>query len=622
MLRRPSAEGWHDERVGTMKRRALLKWLAGAPMFGALLVNFPEAAWAKVVLPPTLRRVRPGESGWPSAADWDSLSQQVGGRLMKLDDPLAACRAHPSGQACTDFFTQIRNPFYILDHANLTQASGWVDAWTSQPSAYAVAANSAADVAAAVNFARVHRVRLVVKGAGHSYQGTSDAPDSLLVWTHHMDDIVLHDAFVPQGCSGKLKPQPAVSVGAGQIWGHTYEAVTPTGGRYVQGGGCMTVGVAGLVSSGGFGSWSKRYGTAAANLLEAEVVTADGQIRTVNACNDPDLFWALKGGGGGSFGIITRLTLRTHELPNLFGIFLITIDSNSDDAYRRLLARFVDFARGNLVNPHWGEQVRFMGPNHFGISMVFQGLDKAQAEAIWKPFLGFVQASPSDYRITSPLQILTLPAREMWNPEVMRKVPGWVVADSRPNAPLDNITSDAGQSGQYITSYASAWLPQALLRPDRQKDLVDALFAMTREYGLSLHFNKGLAGAPKAEIDAARDTATNPQVLDAFALAMTGGSARPAFPGIPGHEPDLKSARKDAKACAKAMQAIYKLVPDAGSYVSESDYFLEDWQRAFWGPNYARLLGVKERYDPDGLFTVHHGVGSEQWSADGFTRTG
>ena len=70
------------------------------------------------------------------------------------------------------------------------------------------------------------------------------------------------------------------------------------------------------------------------------------------------------------------------------------------------------------------------------------------------------------------------------------------------------------------------------------------------------------------------------------------------------------------------MQAIYKLVPDAGSYVSESDYFLEDWQRAFWGPNHARLLAVKERYDPDGLFTVHHGVGSEQWSADGFTRTG
>ncbi|HET7930746.1 MAG TPA: FAD-binding oxidoreductase [Rhodanobacteraceae bacterium] len=606
-----------------MKRRTLLKAMAGAPVFAALLAGFPDAVRSRAAtVARSLRRVRPGEAGWPSAAEWEGLHKQVGGRLMKLADPLAACRADPGGAACAAFFKDIRNPYYILDHANLTQTSGWVDAWTSKPSAYAVAAESAADVAAAVNFAREHNLRLVVKGAGHSYQGTSDAPDSLLVWTHHMDAIALQDAFVPQGCAGKLKPQPAVSVGAGQIWGRTYEAVTPKGGRYVQGGGCLTVGVAGLVSSGGFGSWSKRYGTAAANLLEAEVVTADGKIRTVNACNDPDLFWALKGGGGGSFGVITRLTLRTHELPEFFGALNLTVESTSDDAYRRLLARFVAFAGAALINRHWGEQAHFGSPNHFRISMMFQGLDKARAEAVWKPFVEFVNASPQDYRITAPLEVFAFPARAMWNPELMRKVPGAVVADSRPNAPIDNIvwTGDAGQSGQFITASASAWLPRSLLQPDRQQDLVEALFAMTRQWGLSLHFNKGLAGAPQEQIDAARDTATNPQVLDAFALALTGDSSGPAFPGIPGHEPGLKAARMSARMCAEAMQALYKLVPDAGSYVSESDYFAKHWQRAFWGSNYARLQKVKQRYDPDGLFTVHHGVGSEVWRDDGFTR--
>ncbi len=606
-----------------MKRRALLKWVAGAPLFAPLLAWLPEAAQAAATPPSKVfRRVRPGEAGWPSAAQWDGLNRQVGGRLIKLADPLAACRADPSGKACSNFFAAIRNPFYIHDHPELTQASGWVDAWTSRPSAYAVAAKDASDVAAAVNFAREHRLRLVVKGGGHSYQGTSDAPDSLLVWTCHMNEGTLVDAFVPKGCEGKIAPQPAVTLGAGCIWGHTYNAVTTRGGRYVQGGGCLTVGVAGLVSSGGFGSWSKRYGTAAANLLEAEVVTADGRIRVVNACNDPDLFWALKGGGGGSFGVITRLTLRTHELPDFFGGMNLAIQSNSDEAYRRLIARFLDFYRDHLFNPQWGETVHFRAKNQFRASMVFQGLDKTQAAAAWQPFLDFVKSAPKDYTITHPLQVLAVPARMFWNPEVLRKVPGVVIADSRPGAPPDNIVwaGDAEQSGQYITSYGSAWLPQALLQAGRSGDLVDALFAITRGYGLSLHFNKGLAGAHADAIAATRDTATNPQVLDAFALAITGNSTPPAFPGIPGHEPDLAAARDDARACARAMQRLYKVVPDAGSYVSESDYFLKDWQRAFWGRNHARLLDVKHRCDPDGLFTVHHGVGSEAWSDDGFTR--
>ena len=604
-----------------MKRRALLQWMLGLPLWPVLLSR-TQGAWAAVSGAAGFRRVRPSDPGWPSAGAWEGLNQQVGGRLLKLTDPLAACRADPSGKACSDFFAAIRNPFYIHDHANLTQTSGWVDAWTSRPSVYAVAAKSASDVAAAVNFARKYRLRLVVKGGGHSYQGTSAAPDSLLVWTRYMDDIAMHDAVVPRGCEGKVAPQPAVSVGAGQIWGHTYNAVTTQGGRYVQGGGCLTVGVAGLVSSGGFGSWSKQYGTAAANLLEAEVVTADGKIRVVNACNDPDLFWALKGGGGGSFGVITRVTLRTHELPNFFGVVNAAVQTKSDDAYRRLIDRFFSHYRDNLFNPHWGETVHFREKNSFRISMAFQGLDKAHAEAAWQPFLDFVQASPQDYRVTAPLQLMAIPARTIWNPEVLRKVPGAVVADSRPNAPPDNIVwaGDADQSGQYITSYGSAWLSATLLQPDRQKELIDALFAVTREYGLSLHFNKGLAGTAAAEIEAARDTAMNPQVLDAFALAITGNSAPPAFPGIPGHEPDLKAAREDAADCAKAMRALYAIVPDAGSYVSESDYFLKDWQHAFWGSNYARLQKVKQTYDPDGLFTVHHGVGSEAWSADGFTR--
>ena len=112
----------------------------------------------------------------------------------------------------------------------------------------------------------------------------------------------------------------------------------------------------------------------------------------------------------------------------------------------------------------------------------------------------------------------------------------------------------------------------------------------------------------------------NPAVLDAFALVISGAEGPPAYPGIAGHEPNLEAARDHALRIDKAMNELRKLVPNPGSYLNESDFFEKDWRESFWGANYARLLAVKEKYDPAGLFFVHHGVGSESWSADGFTR--
>ena len=136
---------------------------------------------------------------------------------------------------------------------------------------------------------------------------------------------------------------------------------------------------------------------------------------------------------------------------------------------------------------------------------------------------------------------------------------------------------------------------------------------------VGLHFNKDSPAALEA-VAAALDTASNPSVLDAFALAIIAGEGPPARPGIAGHEPDLARARSAAKAIGQAMAELRKVAPGTGSYVSESDYFERDWQHSFWGSNYPRLLAAKRKYDPQGLFVVHHGVGSEDWSADGFSR--
>jgi len=148
---------------------------------------------------------------------------------------------------------------------------------------------------------------------------------------------------------------------------------------------------------------------------------------------------------------------------------------------------------------------------------------------------------------------------------------------------------------------------------------------------VQLHFNKGLAGAPADKISAARDTATNPAVLDAFALAIIASGKPLSSPNLPGREPPMATAKDDAKRIAAAADALRAVVPNAGSYLNETSYFQgsaaggrdeTSFQASFWGPNYPRLAEIKKKFDPDGLFFVHNGVGSEGWSRDGFERAG
>jgi FAD/FMN-containing dehydrogenase len=607
-----------------MNRRNLVAHAAILPLLPLVWPSLSApASSAETVSGSTTRRVRPSDPDWPSAASWEKLKQAVGGRLIRVEPLFASC-GNGAAASCAVVLAALKNPYYVGDQPAGTQTVGWVDAWTSAPSAYAVTARTAEDVAAAVNFARANKLRLVVKGGGHSYQGTSDSADSLLIWTRAMNDIVLHDAFVAQGCAGNAAPQPAVTLGAGVVWMHAYDAVTTKAHRYVQGGGCATVGVAGLIQSGGFGSFSRNYGTAAGGLLEAEVVTADGQIRIANACTNPDLFWGIKGGGGGSLGVVTKITLRTRELPALFGGVRMNIKATSDAAFRRVIARFAEFCVESLLNRRWGETVTFGADNTVAVTMVCQGLDEVQVGSTWKSLTDWVAASPDDFTVIAPLAIKTSAAYNWWNAEYLRTntLHGQGFFDPRPGAPANNVwfAEENTELGIFLHGFQSLWLPASLLEENQRDSFADALFAATRHWDVQLHFNKGLAGTAEEDVAAARDTAMNPAALTAFALALIVGSVAPAYKNLLTGPPDLSAARHDATAIAAAGDELRKVVPDAGSYVSESDFFERNWQNAFWGENYARLREVKRNYDPDGLFFVHHGVGSEEWSADGFTR--
>jgi hypothetical protein len=264
----------------------------------------------------------------------------------------------------------------------------------------------------------------------------------------------------------------------------------------------------------------------------------------------------------------------------------------------------------------------FRPDNVLEISMLFQGLNGQQAQSIWAPFFDWIRTR-AEYSFVKDATVITVPAQRFWDVEYMQQhVPGAVMKDDRVGSPSHHAfwAENQEEAGQFLHGYKSAWLPASLLQPTQQPILVDAVFASSRHWAWALHFNKGLAGAPKDEIAAARDTAMNPSVLDAFALAIIASVGPPAFPGLPGPEPDLAHARSAAVRIGRAMDELLKAAPAAGAYVSESDYFQANWQTAYWGQSYPRLAAVKRKYDPDGLFFVHHGVGSEEWSDDGFTR--
>ena len=274
--------------------------------------------------------------------------------------------------------------------------------------------------------------------------------------------------------------------------------------------------------------------------MEAEVVTADGEVKIANACTNPDLFWALKGGGGG-FGVVTRVTLRTHALPEFLGGVFATIKASSDEAYRRLIAKIIEFYAQALFNPHWGEQLRFGPGGVLSIFMVLQGLDQQEAEATWRPFFDWVSASAAGFHRRVGAEDHQRAGAPFLGPRLSQAGSG-SCHRRRPSRRAGRQyllgrqpRTRRARSG---TPTNPPGCPSRCLQDNQRERLVDALFAAAKHRGVSLHFNKGLAGATADAIATARDTAMNPAVVDAFALAISGAGGPPAYPDVPGHEPD------------------------------------------------------------------------------------
>lgn len=137
-------------------------------------------------------------------------------------------------------------------------------------------------------------VRLVVKSSGHDFLGRSNAPGSLSIWMHHMNDITYHKDEYKLTDSDTVIEGDAVTCGGGTDMYSLYKA-THDYGATVVGGMAKSVSVGGYVTGGGHSQLGPDYGLAADQVLEIEVVTPQGKVLTVNEDNHPDLFWALRG---------------------------------------------------------------------------------------------------------------------------------------------------------------------------------------------------------------------------------------------------------------------------------------------------------------------------------------
>ncbi|HEX6686990.1 MAG TPA: FAD-binding oxidoreductase [Candidatus Limnocylindrales bacterium] len=173
--------------------------------------------------------------------------------------------------------------------------------------AVVVACSGPRDVADAVGLARRRGLPLAVRGGGHSYAGHSST-DGVLILTHGLNSLALQDDLL--------------TVGSGQTLGGVSDFLARHG-RLLPSGSCPTVGVAGIALAGGFGWRGRLHGLTTDQVVAVSIVLADGSLCRVSATGEPELFWALRGGGAGSFGVVTSLTLRTHPLAPLHAVHAV-----------------------------------------------------------------------------------------------------------------------------------------------------------------------------------------------------------------------------------------------------------------------------------------------------------
>jgi hypothetical protein len=296
---------------------------------------------------------------WPSAADWSALNSTVSGALVKGLPPASVCYPkqtnyneeacavvrsqwfnsdfHASSPVSIDYLIWTNdscNPIY----PNGTSLTGDVNAGkrgcnTDTYPAYVVNATNEEQVATALKWAGDRNIRVNVKATGHSYTGRSVGSFSLSIWTYNIRGLEYLPDFTPTH-STDSSPRSAVRVAAGHNNGEVQNHLSQYN-RIIVTGANPSVGIVGWLTGGGHGYLSSTYGMGSDNLLEATIVLPNFTTVLANPWKHPDIFFAIRGGGGGTYGVVTSVVLKTHPSPKttMHVFSLSSLPNTTKDAF-------------------------------------------------------------------------------------------------------------------------------------------------------------------------------------------------------------------------------------------------------------------------------------------------
>ena len=507
---------------------------------------------------------RPHCSGWPTDAEWASFEANL--------TPNAAL--HGPFRNGIDY---VRNCYLanqervlLLDQGQglcLSRHDCLHDACAPSRAlalpAYTVEASTTADVQQAVRFAAEHDLPLAVKSSGHSFEGQSMADDALLIWMRHFEQTnVVHT--VQDTCGDSYT---TVQVAGGQNFDDTFLHIKND--HHIASGTCQTVVLGGGWTLGGGVSWTSRmYGYGVDNVVSMEVVLADGTVVTADACNAySDLFWALRGGGGGNFGIVTQMEYIVHP-PTKIVVLEFDYENFFTSREREFATKWMELliAETPTLERRWGGAW-----NPLGARFMFSG---SIEDALASPWMAQVDAFYDSVANLEPN--FARPSTLLEEFDGFHDQNGGDESHANP----DFDASARTEPSWYRDSFSRV-LPVELLqeKPTELRDLiVDMWF-------------RGETTHPQNYIFGGRTMDTDPTAT-AIHPAMRRGVL----------EFRVRNQR-GADRLAELLEGYTWSVCYNHHSVNEPNY-----EEACWGDNYPRLQEIKTKYDPDHRFNVFHGV--------------